>query len=161
MATHFRLLSRRLVAGLLTLTPFSTNQASATDIAMVVRADTPVDELTLSQTRRLMLGEQQFWNANLRVTLLLRAPAAKERDVVLKVLYRMNEAEFRQYWISKVFRAEVASGPKTVSSNDTAAELVLAIPGSVAFLDASQVPKGLKVVRIDGKLPGQAGYPLK
>ncbi len=123
--------------------------------------DSPVDGLTLAQTRKLLLGEQQFWNSNLRVTLLLRAPAARERDVVLKVIYGMNEAEFRQYWISKMFRAEVESGPKVVYSNEMATELVNALPGSVAFVDASQVPKGLKVLKIDGKLPGQAGYPLK
>ena len=135
--------------------------AAGADIAVVVRPDAPVDDLTLSQTRRLLLGEQQFWNSNLRVTLLLRAPAARERDVVLRVIYRMSEAEFRQYWISKMFRAEATSGPKVVYSNEMATELVSALPGSVAFLDATQVPKGLKVIKIDGKLPGQPGYPLK
>jgi hypothetical protein len=135
--------------------------ATGADIAVVVRPDTPAEDLTLAQTRKLLLGEQQFWTSNLRVTLLLRAPAARERDVVLKVIFRMNEAEFRQYWISKLFQAEVASGPKVVYSNEMAAELVTALPGSVAFVDASQVPKGLKILKIDGKLPGQAGYPLK
>jgi ABC-type phosphate transport system substrate-binding protein len=146
---------------LLSLGLLPTTFGAAGDIAVVVRPDAPVDDLTLSQTRRLLLGEQQFWNSNLRVTLLLRAPAARERDVVLRVIYRMSEAEFRQYWISKMFRAEAASGPKVVYSNEMATELVNALPGSVAFVDASQVPKGLKVLKIDGKLPGQTGYPLK
>jgi hypothetical protein len=150
-----------LAAGILTLTLPPSAQAAAADIAVVVRPDTPVDSLTLGQTRKLLLGEQQFWNPNLRVTLLLRAPSAREREVVLKVIYGMNEAEFRQYWISKMFRAEVASGPKMVYSNEMATELVNALPGSVAFVDSTQVPKGLKVLKIDGKLPGQAGYPLK
>lgn len=136
-------------------------QAAGGDIAVVVRPDTPADGLSLAQTRKLFLGEQQFWNPNLRVTLLLRGPAARERDVVLKVIYGMNEGEFRQYWISKVFRGEVASGPKVVSSNEIATELVNSLPGSVALVEASQVPKGLKVLKIDGKLPGQAGYPLR
>ena len=92
------------------------------DIAIVVRPDTPVDSLTLPQIRKLLLGEQQFWSSSLRVTLLLRAPMAVERDVVLRVIYHMNEAELKQYWISKMFRAEAASGPKTVYSNDVAME---------------------------------------
>jgi ABC-type phosphate transport system substrate-binding protein len=140
---------------------FPSTLAAEGDIAVVVRPDLPIDDLTLPQTRKLLLGEQQFWNSNLRVTLLLRAPAAREREVVLKVIYRMNEAEFRQYWISKMFRAESTSGPKVVYSNEMATELVSVLPGSVAFVDASQVPKGLKVLKIDGKLPGQTGYPLK
>jgi ABC-type phosphate transport system substrate-binding protein len=146
---------------LVSLSFLPSTLAAGADIAVVVRPDAPVDDLTLSQTRRLLLGEQQFWSSNLRVTLLLRAPAARERDVVLRVIYRMSEAEFRQYWISKMFRAEAASGPKVVYSNEMATELVSALPGSVAFVDASQVPKGLKVLKIDGKLPGQPGYPLK
>ena len=97
----------------------------------------------------------------MRVTLLVRAPVARERDVVLKTVYRMTEGQFRQYWISKVFRAESSSGPKIVYSNEMAADLVLSIPGSIAFVDATQVPKGLKVLKIDGKLPGEKGYPLK
>jgi ABC-type phosphate transport system substrate-binding protein len=155
----------RFLAGIfsLMLLPilFPSTLSAEGDIAVVVRPDLPVDDLTLPQTRKLLLGEQQFWNSNLRVTLLLRAPAAREREVVLKVIYRMNEAEFRQYWISKMFRAESTSGPKVVYSNEMATELVNALPGSVAFVDASQVPKGLKILKINGKLPGQIGYPLK
>src|SRR5580658_8045481 len=109
-----------LLAGILFLMLLAPSRAAGGDIAVVVRPDTPVDGLSLAQTRKLLLGEQQFWNPNLRVTLLLRAPSARERDVVLRVIYGMNEAEFRQYWISKMFRAESMNGPKVVYSNEMA-----------------------------------------
>ena len=131
------------------------------DIAIVVRPDVPVDNLTFAELRRLMLGDRQFWASNLKVTLLVRAPGAREREVVLKTIYQMSEAQFRQYWIAKVFRAEAASGPRIVYSNETAVEMTAAIPGAVAFVDATQVPKGLKVVKINGALPGEKGYPLR
>ncbi len=111
--------------------------------------------------RKLFLGERQYWNPQLRVTLLMRAPVAPERDVVLRTIYQMSEAQFRQYWISKVFRADVSSGPKIVYSTGMASELVAAIPGAVAFVDASEVPKGLKVLKVDGKLPNDKSYPLR
>jgi hypothetical protein len=126
----------------------------------VVSADVPVEDLSFSEVRKLFLGERQFWTPKLRVVLLMRAPVAPERDVVLRSIYQMSEAQFRQYWISKVFRAEVSAGPKIVYSTEMTTELVSAIPGSVAFVDAGQVPKGLKVLKIDGKLPGDKGYPL-
>jgi hypothetical protein len=134
---------------------------AATDIAIVVRRDVPVDNLSFAELRKLMLGDRQFWSSNLRVTLLIRAPMAPEREVVLKNILQMSEAQFRQYWIGKVFRAESAVSPKTVYSNDMAAGLVGSIPGSIAFMDAAAVPKDLKVLRIDGLLPGERGYPLK
>ena len=135
--------------------------AGGGDIAIVVGPDTPVDNLTLTEVRKLFLGDRQFWNTNRRVTLLIRAPIAHERDVILKTIYQMTETQYRQYWISKVFRAEVSTGPKIVFSSEMATELALSIPGSVAFVDAAQVPKGLRVIRIDGTLPGDARYPLR
>src|SRR6202521_1006486 len=131
------------------------------DIAVLVRPDVPADNLSFAELRRLMLGDRQFWSSNLRVTLLVRAPGAREREVVLKDIYQMSEAQFRQYWIAKVFREEAASGPRIVYSNDMAAELATAIPGAVAFVEAAQAPKGLKVLKINGLLPGEKGYPLR
>jgi hypothetical protein len=141
---------------------FSPTAAGAdNDIAIVVRPDVPVENLTFAELRRLMLGDRQFWTSNLRVTLLVRAPGTREREVVLRTIYQMSEAQFRQYWIAKVFRAEVASGPRIVYSNEMATELAAAMPGAVAFVEAPQVPKGLKVLKINGTLPGDKAYPLR
>ena len=150
-----------LLAAVLWTGVASSPAAGDADIAIVVRPDVPVDNLTFGELRRLMLGDRQFWTSNLRVTLLVRSPGTRERDVVLKNIYRMSEAQFRQYWIAKVFRAEAAAGPRIVYSNDMATELTLGIPGAVAFVEADQVPKGLKVLKIDGKLPGEKGYVLR
>jgi ABC-type phosphate transport system substrate-binding protein len=136
-----------------------TGQSNA--VAIVVRPDVPVDNLSFAELRRLMLGDRQFWSSNLKVTLLVRAPGAREREVVLKTIYQMSEAQFRQYWIAKVFRDEASSAPRIVYSNEMATELVAQMPGAVAFVDAGQIPKGLKVLKINGLLPGQAAYPLR
>ncbi|HZS50544.1 MAG TPA: hypothetical protein VFA54_06780 [Bryobacterales bacterium] len=133
----------------------------AGDVAVVVNPGVPATDLGFAEIRKLLLGDRQFWNSGLRVTLLMRAPVARERDVVLREIYQMSEAQFRQYWIAKVFRAEATSGPKVVYSDEEAAQMVAAIPGAIAFLDASKVPKGLKVLKIDGRLPGEAGYKLR
>jgi ABC-type phosphate transport system substrate-binding protein len=157
-----RLYSRReIVAAMLCAGVLRAAAVGEGDIAIVVRPDVPVDNLTFAELRRLMLGDRQFWASNLKVTLLVRAPGARERDVVLKTIYQMSEAQFRQYWIAKVFRAEAAAGPRIVYSNETAAELTSAIPGAVAFVDAAHVPKGLKVLKINGVRPGDKGYPLR
>jgi ABC-type phosphate transport system substrate-binding protein len=139
---------------------FAASTATSGEVAVVVRPEVPVDNLTFAQMRELLLGDRKFWTGTMRVTLLMRAPATREREVILRTIYHMTEAEFRRYWIEKVFRAEANSGPKIVYSNESATELVAAIPGAVAFVDAAQVPSGLKVLRIEGHLPGDKGYPL-
>src|SRR5216683_153673 len=35
------------------------------------------------------------------------------------------------------------------------------IPVAIAFIDSKDVKPGSKVVRVDGRLPGEAGYPLR
>jgi ABC-type phosphate transport system substrate-binding protein len=129
-------------------------------VAVVVHPDVPVDNLTGAELRRLVLGDREFWPAGVRITLLLRAPVAHERDVVLKNLCDMSEAQFRQHWIAKVFRADTALAPKIVYSTEMAVDMVNRLPGAITFVDASQVGKNLKVVKIDGRLPGEKGYLL-
>jgi len=135
--------------------------APPADIAVVASKDVPVDNLTFAELRKILLGDRQFWSSNVRVTLLIRAPMAHERDVVLKDILEMSEAQFRQYWIGKVFRAESATAPKTVYTTEMAGTLLNSIPGSMTFIESSQVPKGAKVLRIDGMLPGEKGYRLR
>jgi ABC-type phosphate transport system substrate-binding protein len=130
------------------------------DIAVVVHPETPVSDLSLSEVRQVLLGERQYWSSKLPVVLLIRAPVARERDVVLRVIYQMTEAQFKQYWVAKIFRAEAASPPKIVYSNDMQYELISGIPGAIGFMDARNVRPGLKVLRVDGHLPGDKDYPL-
>jgi len=130
-------------------------------VAIVVNPHSTISNLSFEELRRIFLGQQQFWPDRSKITLLVRAPVAPERAVVLDQIYRMDEDQFRQYWIGKMFRAEVAGGPKIVYSSDMAMNLVGAIPGSITFVLASAVTPNTKVLRIDGKLPSDAGYPLK
>ncbi len=130
-------------------------------IAIVVNPKSAVTDISFAELRRIFLGEQQFWPDRSKITLLVRAPVAPEREVVLNEIYRMNEDQFRQYWIGKMFRAEVAGGPKIVYSSDMAINLVAVIPGSITFVLASEVTPNARVLRIDGKLPSDPGYPLK
>ena len=136
-------------------------QGAASEIAIVTNPGTSTSDLSFLELRKIFLGEKQFWDDNSRIVLLVRAPVARERDVVLTKIYRMGEAEFQQYWIAKVFRAEVSSKPKIVYSTDMTRELVIALPGTIGFLPADEVGTGMKVLRINGKLPGEAGYPLQ
>ena len=133
----------------------------AEGMAVIVHPSTPVDNLTFAEMRRVFLGERQYWNANMPVLLIVRAPVALERQVVLNKIYRMTESQFTQYWIARIFRAETVSTPKVVYSNTTINELVAAIPGAISLVRVDDMTPGVKVVRIDGALPGDPTYPLR
>jgi phosphate transport system substrate-binding protein len=131
------------------------------DIAVVVNAGVSVDNLTLAELRRMLLGDREFWPSGTRVTLLIRAPVARERDAVVRDVCRMTEAQFRQHWIGKVFRADTPSGPKIVYSNEMALAQVSRTPGAITFVEAPVTDRTVKVLRIDGRTPGQQGYGLR
>jgi hypothetical protein len=131
------------------------------DIAVVVHADAQVDNLSMADLRHVVLGDREFWPGSVRITLLIRAPIARERDAAVKHISQMTEAQFRQHWIGKVFRAETPSGPKITYSRETALAQVSRTPGAIALVEAPVSVTGVKVLKIDGKSPGQPGYPLK
>lgn len=155
-----RVISSWLLAATITLTCGARAHAEVA-VAIVVHPETSVTELSMDQLRRVFLAEQQFWQDKSRITILVSAPGAQERDLVLDRIYQMDENQFRQYWIGKMFRAEVPAGPKIVFSTNMAIELVTAIKGSITFVNASELSNGARVIPIDGLLPSDAGYPLK
>ena len=130
-------------------------------VAIVVHPQVDIDDLSLDMLKSIFLAERQHWPDRSRITLLVRAAIPPERDLVLSRVYGMNEDRYRQYWIAKMFRAEVASGPKIVFSTDMLRDLVTVIPGSIEFVPVSAVRPDFKVVRIDGRLPSDEGYPLR
>ncbi len=145
---------------LLTLACAAVGQTKSTDVAVVTNPSTPVSELSLADVRKIFLGERQYWNSNMPVVVLVRAPVAREREVVLKTIYQMNENQFKQYWVAKIFRSEAVSAPKIVYSSDMTMQLLTAIPGSIAFMQAKDVGPGVKILKVDGKTPGEPGYKL-
>jgi len=150
-----------IVAALGAPRPVHAQRSSRQPIAIVVHPGSPVSNVSFDELRRIFMGQQQFWPDHSKVTLLVRAPVSYERNVVLGRIYRMTEDRFRQYWIGKMFRAEIAAGPKIVYSSGMALNLIAAIPGSITFVPASAVTRDVKVLRIDGKLPSDPGYPLQ
>jgi hypothetical protein len=142
-------------------TALLSTAALAGDIAVVVHPDVQVDNLSFTDLRRVLLGDRQFWPSGQPVTLIVRAPIAAERTLLLKKVYAMTESQFRQYWIAKVFRAEATAGPRIVVSNNELVEMVGVLPGAIALVDADDIPAGLKILKVDGRRPGEKDYALK
>ena len=152
----------RVVCGLLALgcVTFSTLAASDVSLSVVVHPTVEVDELSFTEFRKIIMGDRQFWSTGQRIAIIVRAPVADERTVLLERVFKMNEAQYRQYWVAKVFRAEVVSGPRVVLSNEEAVDLVSVIEGAIAVVNTEDVPEGFKVLKIGGALPGAPDYPL-
>lgn len=142
------------------LTISSVSAQGAGDLAIVTHPGTPVSQLTFTELRQVLKGDKQYWSPDLPVVLFVRAPTSAERSAVLDVIYQMSEPQFKQYWIAKQFRAESATSPKNMRSNELTQQFVSSTAGAIGFMAAADVKPGVKVLKIDGHLPGEAGYKL-
>ena len=145
------------------LTPATALHAGfdqANDVAAIASKDVPVTNLSMDELRKIMTGDRQFWKGSQRITVLIRAPKAHERDVILKKVYKKDEGEYYRFWQQRRY-ADQVNPPIPVSSNQQAIDRVEKNSGAIAFVKASEVPKGTKIVSIDGHQPGDQEYPLR
>jgi hypothetical protein len=133
--------------------------AAGQDVAVVINDSNSVKNLSMGELRKILNGERGTWPGGVPVKLFVRAPGTYERIVLLRLL-GMSESEYKQYWTSQVFRGEAQAEPIVLPSNGMQKEAVVTFPGAIALMVASDVKSPLKMVKLEGHLPGEAGYPL-
>jgi hypothetical protein len=149
-----------LLAALITGVVFAASaSAQLADVAVVVNPANPVGNISLSDLHKIFAGEKRSWQGGLLMRPIVRAPGCHERLVLLRLL-AMSESEYKQYWAAQVFRGEIGSEPLSVPSIGMQKEAISVFPGAITLVDASEVKPGMKVVKLDGHLPSEPGYPL-
>jgi hypothetical protein len=109
----------------------------------------------------MLTGDRRFWQGNVQVKLILPEPGSWERDQVLTIVLKANDTEFTKEWMEKVFRGEATDLPPSLTSAASAERYLISTPGGITFMRAKGSPGPLKVLRLDGKLPGDSGYVLR
>jgi phosphate transport system substrate-binding protein len=127
-------------------------------IAVVVNSKNPVGNLSGSDLRRIFAGEKRIWAGGVSVKIITRVPGSYEHVILLRLL-KMNETEYKQYWGAQVFHGEAQAVPITLFSNGMQKEAIMLFPGAIALVDLVDVKPGMKVLKVDGHLPGEPGYP--
>jgi hypothetical protein len=148
-----------LLACLSSLALMPQSQAQEVDVAVVVNPSSSVGNVSLADLRKIFSGEKRSWPGGSPIRLILRAPGCHERQVLLK-LVRMSEADYKQFWTAQVFRGEAEAEPFAVPSFGMAKEAANTFPGAITLVDAHDVKPGMKIIKVDGLLPGAEGYPL-
>lgn len=133
----------------------------AEDLAVVVNRSNPVDNLSLEELRRVLLGERGHWANGRRVTIVMRDPATPEREVVLRTVCHMGEQDFRRHFLQLVFTGQVPDVPRQLSTANGVLRFVFNVPGAIGYVRASEVDPSVKVIRVQDRLPGDPGYALR
>ncbi len=140
----------------------SAQAPTGRDVAVIVNRENPLDSLSLAELRAILSGLRTYWRPGRPVALIVMPdPGAIERQIVLRVVLSMDEAAYRKHWVARVFRAESASAPISEGSPETIRRAVARIRGAIGIVPLQAAEPDVKVVRIDGKLPGDSSYPLR
>ena len=157
---------RLAIAGLVCwLVAHAASRAAAAPLdaqfAVIASAGVPVDDLTFEELRRVFLFKRSVWRPGQPVYVILPDSGLPARTFLLKHIYRMSGEDFRRFILDRIFQAEIDFAPKVVGSDSEAVAFVKAGRSIVAMVSATAShPPDVKVLRIDGKLPREAGYRL-
>ena len=136
-------------------------QSKSDDVAVIVNPQNQIDSISSADLRKIFAGEKRSWNSNIPIFLVVRAPQAHERDILLSHVLKMTESEYTQYWVKKVYSGEIPREPLALLSNGMQLEAIRADKGGIALINLTDVKQGVKVLKVDGRMPGTAGYTLR
>jgi hypothetical protein len=137
--------------------------AQCSTLAVIVNPKSSVESLSSTQLRRLILGDVRNWPDQKPVAIVSRDPSSPVAQCVLSKVVRLSDAEYRRYLMSAEFRGEETLVVHPAASDQVAAKMVGGAVSAFAVVDAASLPAisgSIKIVHINGKLPGESGYPL-
>jgi ABC-type phosphate transport system substrate-binding protein len=148
-----------LLAGLILVPPAI---AQRVDVAVVVNSNNSVTNISLPDLRKIFAGQKHSWPGGIPIKIIARSPGCRERVALLKIL-GMSESEYKQYWTAEVIRGEADTEPPVVPSFGMVKEALKVYPGAIALADPKEIKSGMdiKIVRIEGHLPGETEYPIQ
>jgi hypothetical protein len=126
-------------------------------LAVIVSKDSALNNLSLFELKRLYLGDPMTSPDGKNLIALNRGTSAIERIGFDESVLAMTQEQAARYWIDRRIRGQ-SGAPKSVDPSAVVQRIASRLAGSVAYVLHREVTDQVKVVSIDGKTPGQAGY---
>ncbi len=130
-------------------------------LAVIVNQSNPVENLSWAELRRIFRAERNHWPDGRRITIALRERGQPGRATVLREVYQMSEPDFSRHFLQATFTGEALSAPKTLVTASGVRKFVFNVPGAIGCVRGDEVDETVKVVRLDGRLPGEKDYRLR
>lgn len=126
--------------------------------AVIVAAGSKLQDVALADLSKYCKGTQKSWPDGRSFTLVVRNPDSPEMRGALEKLLAGGAAEAKP---GAMKLGEARSVLKVVESDEELIRVVGSTPGAVGLVDVYSINSSVKVLRVDGKLPFDAGYSLK
>ncbi|HEY3861330.1 MAG TPA: hypothetical protein VGO59_05525 [Verrucomicrobiae bacterium] len=140
---------------------FASAQDKAADLAIVVNAACSLENVSSAELVKIFKAQRTTNPDGVKYVLAACQTGTPEHSAALKAIYRMTDSDYERYFLQATFAGSIQAAPKAFLNGLSVRQFVAAAPGAIGYLRASEADKSVKVVRIDGKAPGELGYPLK
>ena len=131
-------------------------------IAVVANSGVPVAEVTLGDLNNYFTFARRSLPGGQRVTLFLPAVGSVTRSVLLKQVYHMDDPQLRRFLLEKIYQGDIDAQPRVAASDAELVGLLASTPGGLTLLPVEIAAAAkLKILKVNGKAPGETGYMLK
>jgi phosphate transport system substrate-binding protein len=149
-----------LFALLLALAPRPVRAGNDVALAVIVAPTSKLTNISLADLRRVFQSERLTDPDGTRLIALNHPPKTVDRMGFDQVVMGMDAEAVGRFWIDRKIRG--GSGPpRTVESLATLRRVVEKLPGAIGYIRPAQLSNEVRAIRVEGKLPEDAGYPLR
>lgn len=146
--------------GVWLLTTALTTAAGAKDMALVSNKSNGVSDVSMSELVKICKGQTNRWPKGKPVTFFSLNPASSQMKMVLEKVYGMSSDEVSALIATANHGRANHPAIVLVNSDKALVEAVESTPGAVGLVDVYSITSGITVLRVESKLPLEAGYPL-
>jgi len=147
---------------LLSLLPRAERGAHASErvaLAVVVAKGSSVQDLSLTELKRIFVNEGDSDPSGQRYIPFNHPPHTVDRVGFDRVVLGMSPDDVSQFWIERKIRG-LPGPPRSVDSLSLLLRLIARLPGGIGYARPAQLTADVRAIRVNGKLPNDAGYPL-
>lgn len=127
-------------------------------LAVVMSSSSGQRALSRDKLRRVFLAIPTDDDDGHRFVPINLGQASSVRERFDRGVLDMSPTEIARYWIDQRLRGN--KPPRSASSLELLRRAVQELPGAISYLPLSAAGS-LRVLAIDGRLPSEAGYPLR
>jgi len=135
-------------------------QDKANQLAVIVNKTSSLDDVTTAVLQKYFKADKSKTPDGTKIVIVMQDVGNPDRDAALRTIYKMSEAEYNDFFVGQTFTGAVAAAPKALPSSAAVKQFVAATPGAIGYVRASDADDSVKVLKVDGKSPGDAGYSL-
>ena len=135
-------------------------QDKVEQLAIIVNPASSLSDISFADLQRYFKAERTKTPEGTKILIAMMEVGRPERDAALKLIYKMSEEEYNDYFVGQTFTGAVTAAPKSFPSAANVKRYVAENRGAIGYIRASEADDSVKVLKINGKSPGEAEYKL-